>query len=63
MLIGGLETKDSLIDLSTNDKFIGATEVDFSSIEKRLDKIESKQNIIMILVGILVILQLKDILK
>jgi hypothetical protein len=63
MLIGGLNPKDSLLDISTGDKFISATDVDFTSIDKRLEKIESKQNIIMILVGILVILQLKDILK
>ena len=63
MLIGNLEPKKSLLDIGVEQKQIGATDLDFTALESRITKIESKQNIILILVGILVFLQLKDILK
>ena len=63
MLIGDITPKSSMIDLAVTEKLIGATDVDFTALEQRITKIENKQNIILILVGILVFLQLKDILK
>lgn len=63
MQIGDLNPKKSLIDLSVEEKTIGQADVDFTALEERIKKIENKQNIILILVGILVFLQLKDIIK
>lgn len=63
MQIGNLTPKQSLIDISVEEKKIGQADIDFSALEERIKKIENKQNIILILVGILVFLQLKDILK
>ena len=63
MLIGDITPKDTMLDIDLKEKQIGATDIDFAALEKRISSIESKQNIILALVGILVFLQLKDLLK
>lgn len=57
MQLGNIDPIGDL-DAGVKQKFISATDVDFSSIEKKIDKLEKQNKIIMILVGFLVTMHL-----
>jgi hypothetical protein len=57
MQLGNIEPIGNL-DAGVKQKFISATDVDFSSLEKKITKIEQQNKIIMVLVSILVAMQL-----
>jgi len=57
MQLGNLDPIGEL-DAGVKQKFISATDVDFTAIEKKVDKLEQQNKIIMILVSILVAMQL-----
>jgi hypothetical protein len=62
MQLGNLDPIGEL-DAGVKQKFISATDVDFTAIEKKVDKLEQQNKIIMILVSILVAMQLYQMFK